>query len=132
MDQLLKAADATKAAAKPAEGAARQILFSVCKHETHSPQNGFKRLFRRLRSSYKCALLRDELTEEKLAEASLVIFGGPREKFTTTEFDSLKEYMKKGGSVLFLMASAARVRGSRCEATSVQLRTAAGSVPPRP
>ena len=127
MDSLAKAGEASKSSAKPAEGAARQILFSVCKHETHTPQSGFKRLFRRLRSSYKCALLRDELTEEKLAEASLVIFGGPREKFTASEFDSLKEYMTKGGSVLFLMASERsiycwtlpRLRGTLCAAGAI-------------
>ena len=39
------------------------------------------------------------ITENSLAQASLVIFMGPREKFTKTEFDVMTDYVNNGGAV---------------------------------
>jgi hypothetical protein len=33
---------------------------------------------------------KDEVSRDRLGEADLVIFGGPREPFTTVEFEELK------------------------------------------
>ena len=88
--KVQKDKQAPEAAAKPAS---KTILFNLSKHETHHPSSGFKRLYRRLRSNYKVSLNKDEITAEKFEEAALVIFGGPREKFSAEEFEALKSYM---------------------------------------
>ena len=40
---------------------------------------------------------------DRLKEASLVIFGAPREKFSAAEFDAIKTYVNEGGSALFFL-----------------------------
>ncbi|KAJ7387025.1 Intraflagellar transport protein 52 [Desmophyllum pertusum] len=39
-----------------------------------------------------------------------MIFGGPRRKFTTSEFDALKQYIEKGGSLLVLLGEGGESR----------------------
>ena len=57
------------------------ILFDASKRETHHPQSNFKKLFRRLRASFQVDTNKDEITEKALEGVSLLVFGGPREKF---------------------------------------------------
>ncbi|OUM67069.1 hypothetical protein PIROE2DRAFT_40308, partial [Piromyces sp. E2] len=45
---------------------------------------------------------KDELTSAKLQDVKLLIFGGPREKFTTSEFSALKTYIENGGSIFYM------------------------------
>lgn len=82
-----------------------KVLFSACKNESHTPKQGFKQLFRRLRSMYRPEQLsnKDDFTLDSLKQAAIVIFGCPRERFTTTEFEVLKKYIRQGGSVLVLL-----------------------------
>ena len=63
----------------------KTILFDVSKRETHHPGAGFKKLTRRLKGAFKVSINKDELTDEKLMEASLIIFGSPRAKFSNEE-----------------------------------------------
>jgi intraflagellar transport protein 52 len=88
-----------------ADGGGR-VLFSGCKQETHTAKQGFKQLFRRLRSMYRPERLdsRDDFTLDNLRQAAIVVFGCPKERFTTGEFDVLKRYVRAGGSVLVLLA----------------------------
>lgn len=81
------------------------MLFSSCKGETHTAKQGFKQLFRRLRSMYKPEKLdsKDDFTLENLKQAAIVVFGCPKERFTTAEFEVLKRYVKSGGSVLVML-----------------------------
>jgi len=83
-----------------------RVLFSSCKGETHTSKQGFKQLFRRLRSMYKPEKLdsRDDFTLENLRQAAILVLGCPKERFTTGEFEVLKRYVKQGGSVLVMMA----------------------------
>ena len=46
---------------------------------------------------------RDDFTLDNLRSASIVVFGCPREKFSTSEFQILKRYVQQGGSILVLM-----------------------------
>ncbi|KAI8920091.1 hypothetical protein DFJ77DRAFT_427120 [Powellomyces hirtus] len=78
------------------------VLFNITKKEAWTPGNGLKAWQRRLRNGYKIALFKDELSAAKLAEANLLVFGAPREKFTMAEFSALKSYMERGGSILYL------------------------------
>lgn len=78
------------------------VLFNVTKKEQATPSNGFKFFQRRLRNSYKVSLNKDDLTTAKLQDVKLLIFGGPREKFTTSEFTALKAYIENGGSIFYM------------------------------
>lgn len=61
------------------------ILFNASKKEMFLPMAGFKTLHTRLKLHWTVALQRDDLTLEKLKMAKMIIFGGPREKFSTSE-----------------------------------------------
>ncbi|XP_072169907.1 intraflagellar transport protein 52 homolog [Diadema setosum] len=80
-----------------------QIVFDVSKREIFTTQNGFKHLNKKLRSSWKIVSNKDEITEEKLANAKIFVIAGPRDKFTAPEFEVIKKYMEGGGSVLVMM-----------------------------
>lgn len=81
----------------------KSIIFNTSKKETHSPTSGFKKLTRRLKSSFKILTNKDELSIDRLADANLIIFGGPREPFSTAEFRELKQWLNAGGRALVLV-----------------------------
>ena len=66
------------------------------------PSDGLKRLHRKLRAQFDIGENR-EISLESLAESSVVVFCCPTEKFSSVEFNVLKQFLKKGGSLLFLM-----------------------------
>ncbi|KAK2148006.1 hypothetical protein LSH36_521g00012 [Paralvinella palmiformis] len=79
------------------------VVFNASKRELFTINNGFKTLNRKLRTSWKVTVNKEEIVEENLATARLLVLGGPREKFTAAEFDSIKKYVESGGSVLVMM-----------------------------
>jgi len=79
------------------------ILFDTSKKELHSPSAGFKTLQSRLKVHWTVSLQRDDITREHLLGARLLVFGGPRDKFTAAEFDALQGYLEEGGSVLVMV-----------------------------
>lgn len=81
----------------------KSIIFNLTKRETHHPNNGFKKLFKKLKSNYKVSINKEEISKEKLSEADLFVFGGCREPFTKSEFDDLEAWLNGGGRALFLM-----------------------------
>ncbi|PRP81243.1 hypothetical protein PROFUN_02077 [Planoprotostelium fungivorum] len=81
--------------------AAGPIVFNVSKKEIATPTNGFKKLYRKLRSQ-KVQLNKEELSPTVLDNISILVFGGPREKFKESEFKALTEFVERGGSVLYL------------------------------
>ena len=89
-----------------------RILFSACKGETHTHKQGFKQLFRRLRSTYRPDKIesKDDFNMDTLRSAHVLVFGGPKEKFTATEVEMLKKFVKGGGSVLVLMSEGGEER----------------------
>lgn len=78
------------------------IYFNISKKEMFTPANGLKGVQRRLRNYSRIQLYKEEMNYSKLQDASLLVFGGPREKFTTSEFSALKQYLDRGGSILYL------------------------------
>ncbi|KAJ3079578.1 Intraflagellar transport protein 52, partial [Quaeritorhiza haematococci] len=78
------------------------VLFSIAKKEMFTPSGGLKGLQRRLRNHFKIALYKEEMNAAKLSDAALLVFGTPREKFSTSEFTALKSYLDRGGSILYL------------------------------
>eukprot|EP00193_Tetraselmis_chui_P008078 CAMPEP_0177759552 /NCGR_PEP_ID=MMETSP0491_2-20121128/4794_1 /TAXON_ID=63592 /ORGANISM="Tetraselmis chuii, Strain PLY429" /LENGTH=189 /DNA_ID=CAMNT_0019275391 /DNA_START=338 /DNA_END=904 /DNA_ORIENTATION=- len=79
-----------------------RVTFSCVKGETHTPKSGFKNLFRRLRSMFKPEKLesKGDLRAEALAGSAILVLGCPRERFSVTEFEALKAFIMRGGSLL--------------------------------
>lgn len=81
------------------------IMFSTVKKEKYHPSsspNGYKQWFRRLRSTFRPSVLKEALTAENLEGVDILVLGAPTEKFSLAEFDTLKEFIQKGGSLLLL------------------------------
>jgi intraflagellar transport protein 52 len=47
---------------------------------------------------------KDEISRDKLSEADIVIFGGPRDHFSELEFTEIKAWLNSGGRALILLA----------------------------
>jgi hypothetical protein len=61
------------------------ILFDISKNEALTPSNGLKSLTRKLRNSAKIGLVKEDISLEKLGDASCLIFAAPCSKFTMAE-----------------------------------------------
>ena len=61
------------------------VAFSVSKKELYTPSNGFKTLQRRLRGQFKVVVFKEDMVLSKLVDIQLLVFGAPREKFSTAE-----------------------------------------------
>lgn len=46
---------------------------------------------------------KEDITLDRLADADMVVFGGPREMFSTVEFKELKAYLTAGGRVMIFV-----------------------------
>ncbi|CAM9570952.1 unnamed protein product, partial [Heterosigma akashiwo] len=73
------------------------ICFDASKRETHHPNNGFKKLFRKLRSNYKVQVNKDELSMDWMKDINLLVLGGPRDQFSRPEVDT-----SDGGGLSFV------------------------------
>jgi len=90
-----------EAPAKKAGGGV--VLFNVSKKERFHPGHGYKKWHRRLRSNHKIQSNKEELTLDTLKDASVAIFGGPQDMFTTPEFECIKQYLAEGGNVMLML-----------------------------
>jgi len=82
---------------------AKEILIDMSKKEVGNPQTCFKKFHRKLKSDFRVSVNKDIISLEKLQTANLVIFGGPREMFSSDEFTALQDYFNGGGNLFFLM-----------------------------
>eukprot|EP00435_Cladocopium_sp_Y103_P011961 s478_g3.t1 len=80
-----------------------EVMFDMSKKEQGNPSNNFKKLHRRIKQDFKVSTNKDIISLERLRAANLVIFGGPREMFSSDEFTAIKDYLSEGGSILFLL-----------------------------
>lgn len=100
------------------------MLFSYCKGETHTHKTGFKQLYRRLRSMYRPEKL--DSTEDLCLEVllgpgssslnssmaavgsgtlpTILVLGCPTQPFTAHEFDTLRAFLRGGGSMLVCLS----------------------------
>ena len=46
---------------------------------------------------------KDEVSLERLSEADVVVFGGPREPFTAAEFKEIKNWLNNGGRAIVMI-----------------------------
>ena len=94
------------------KGQRNTIVFNTSKKELFSINQGFKILNRKLKTSWKVLINKDEITEERLSVARVFVLGGPREKFTAAEFDAMKKYVETGGSILVMMGEGGETKFS--------------------
>lgn len=73
-----------------------KILFNTSKKELFLPTSGFKTLQSRLKLHWTVALQRDDITQERLKGTKLIIFGGPRDKFSANEVNLLFLRLRNG------------------------------------
>lgn len=76
------------------------IVFDCSKKESYNPNMGYKSWCRKLKNNWKIIMNKDELTLERLSVARILILPAPREKFKGTEFEAMKAFLAKGGSIL--------------------------------
>ncbi len=69
---------------------AKTILFDTTKRELFTPSSGLKTLQARLKVHWGVGLQQDSLTAERLSGARVVVFGGPRDKFSTAEVSTTR------------------------------------------
>ena len=46
---------------------------------------------------------KDEISQDRLFESNLAVFGGPREPFSVAEFNELKAWLNSGGRALVML-----------------------------
>ncbi|KAG9412115.1 Intraflagellar transport protein 52 [Aphanomyces cochlioides] len=86
-----------------AGGVSTVVMFDASKKEEFYPSSGYKKLARKLKTMYKIEVNKDDLSSERLKQAHLIVFSGVRERFSSSEFQALRDYMREGGSLLFCM-----------------------------
>ncbi|RLN90031.1 hypothetical protein BBJ28_00010220 [Nothophytophthora sp. Chile5] len=90
-------------AAAAAGGKTATVLFDASKKEQFYPTNGLKKLARKLKPLCKVDVNKDDLSRDRIKDASVLVFAGVRERFSSTEFATLKEFLHGGGSILLML-----------------------------
>ncbi|KAF7260150.1 hypothetical protein EG68_02289 [Paragonimus skrjabini miyazakii] len=79
------------------------IVFDQTKKEAFTLTTHFREITRRLKTTWKFVVNKDEITTERLSFAKLFVIAGAVEKFSAAEFQTIKKYIENGGAVLVLM-----------------------------
>ncbi|KAL4111265.1 hypothetical protein PRIC1_002946 [Phytophthora ramorum] len=79
------------------------VLFDASKKEQFYPTSGLKKLARKLKPLCKVDVNKDDLSRDRIKDASVLVFAGVRERFSSTEFATLKEFLNGGGSILLML-----------------------------
>ncbi|GFS88423.1 intraflagellar transport protein 52 homolog [Nephila pilipes] len=80
------------------------IIYNNSKNEMFTLNEGYSVLSRRLKmEGFKTYSNPGDITSELLSKAGVFVLPGPREKFTVTEINLLREYVDKGGSIFVTM-----------------------------
>ena len=83
-------------------GGGAAIMFNCSRRELHTPNTGFKQLFRKLRTSFRVDTNKEELSKERLDGVRVLIFGSSTEKLESSECEALRWFLRNGGSVLVM------------------------------
>merc|ERR1719229_1298202 len=81
----------------------KEILLDMSKKEQGNPSSNFKKFHRRLKTEYKVAVNKELITPERLASANCLIIAGPREMFSSDEFNAIKDFVANGGALFILL-----------------------------
>lgn len=79
------------------------IIFNISKKELGNPNSNMKKIGKELKANYKLGLNKEEISEEKLKKANLVLFAAPHEMFLEAEFNIMKNHIETGGKILILL-----------------------------
>ena len=81
------------------------VFFNASKKELFLPNSGFKTLQSRLKHHWTIGVQRDDITPERLKGAKLIVFGGPRDKFTAGEVKMIFKIRRKFPLIFFSSTS---------------------------
>lgn len=81
----------------------KEVMINLSKKEQLNPSGNAKKFHRRVKADFNITTNKDTITLERLQQANLVVFGGPKEMFSSEEFHAIKEYLGEGGNVLILL-----------------------------
>ncbi|KAJ3603268.1 hypothetical protein NHX12_031010 [Muraenolepis orangiensis] len=84
------------------------VVLNASKKELFTASSGFKSLQKRLKARWRIHSIKEELSLEKLKGVKLWITAGPREKFTASELEVLKQYLDGGGDILVMLDAVVR------------------------
>lgn len=87
------------------------VLFDASKKEAYYPTSGLKKLARKLKSVCKVDVNKDDLSKDRIKDASVLVFAGVRERFSSTEFATLKDFLSGGGSILMMLGEGGEQSG---------------------
>lgn len=79
------------------------VAFNASKRELFPINTRYKCMQKALRARWAVRGMNDALTPEKLKGVRLWVTVGPREKFTASELEALKDYLEGGGRVMVLL-----------------------------
>ncbi|CAL1608767.1 unnamed protein product [Knipowitschia caucasica] len=79
------------------------VIFNASKKELFTTSSGYKSLQKKLNAQWKIQSMKEDLALDRLKGVRLWITAGPREKFTASEMEILKQYLDKGGNVLVML-----------------------------
>ncbi|KAF7646120.1 hypothetical protein LDENG_00193340 [Lucifuga dentata] len=86
------------------------VVFNASKRELFTINNGYKSMQKRLRAQWKIQSMKEELSIERLKSVKLWITAGPREKFTASELEVLKQYLDGGGDVFVMLGEGGEMK----------------------
>ncbi len=81
----------------------KRVLFDLSKREAAGPQNGYKKLYRKLKADYEVTLSKELMSYQRLSQFDLVVMAGPTEPLTDDDIQALQFYLENGGSLLLML-----------------------------
>ncbi|KAM3956731.1 LOW QUALITY PROTEIN: intraflagellar transport 52 [Aphomia sociella] len=86
------------------------ILFDISKNELFKINENYKLLHRKLKTTWKVMINRDELSPNILQDVKILVVPGPQNVFTDDELACMKTMVERGDSVLVAMTDGGEER----------------------
>lgn len=86
-----------------AESSGLTVVFDAVKNAEFTLDAGLRVLQRKLRNVFKFDTNKEDISVESLSRGQIYVFCGPQAKFSVSEFTSIRQYLERGGSVLFCL-----------------------------
>ncbi|KAJ0171548.1 hypothetical protein K1T71_013098 [Dendrolimus kikuchii] len=86
------------------------ILFDVSKNELFKINENYKLLHRKLKTTWKVMINREEVSPTILQDVKILVIPGPQNVFTDDELSCLKSMVERGDSVLVMMTDGGEER----------------------
>ncbi|XP_064485249.1 intraflagellar transport protein 52 homolog isoform X2 [Ornithodoros turicata] len=86
------------------------IVFDSSKDEVFALHEGYKTLHRRLKNNWNVYSNKEPISADVLGKADAFVLPGPRQKFTESEFNQLRQFVENGGRLLVLLGEGGEKR----------------------